>query len=55
MRRAAFAGQTFAGAIEIAHAAAVATAQLNAHAQPWIWGRPPPQPRTLRRTFVYRL
>lgn len=25
--------------------------RFNARAQPWIWGRPPPQPRT----FVYRL
>lgn len=55
LRRAAFAGQTFADAIEIAHTVAVATAQLNAHAQPWIWGRPQPQPRTLRRKFVYLL
>lgn len=55
LRKAAFAGQTFADATEIAYAVAIATAQLNARAQPWIWGRPPPQPRTLRRTFVYRL
>ncbi|MFI6803110.1 transposase [Streptosporangium canum] len=45
LRRAAFAGQTFADA----------TTQLNTHAHPWIRGRPPPQPRTLRRTFVYLL
>ncbi len=32
-----------------------ATAQLNWHAQPWVWGRPPPLPRYLRRCFVYRL
>lgn len=55
LRRAAFAGQTFADATEIAHAVTLATAQLNAHAQPWIWGRPSPQPRTLRRKFVYLL
>ncbi|WP_081937798.1 transposase [Streptosporangium roseum] len=55
LRMAAFAGQAFADATEIAYAVAIATAQLNAHAHPWIWGRPPPQPRTLRRTFVYRL
>ncbi|MFF5112900.1 transposase [Streptosporangium sp. NPDC000509] len=35
LRRAAFTGRTFADATEIAHAATLATAQLNAHAQPW--------------------
>ena len=55
LRRAAFAGQTFADATEITHAVTVATVQPGAHAQPWIWGRPPPQPRTLRRKFVYLL
>ncbi|MET8382230.1 transposase [Streptosporangium canum] len=55
LRKAAFAGQTFADATEIAYAVATATARLNTCAQPWIWGRPPPRPRTLRRTFVYRL
>lgn len=55
LRKAAFAGQAFADATEVAYAVAVATAQLNARAQPWTWGRPPPQPRVLRRTFVYRL
>ncbi|MER5326542.1 hypothetical protein [Streptosporangium roseum] len=55
LRKAAFAGQAFADATEIAHAAAVATTQLNTHAHPWIWGRPPRQPRPLRRKFVYLL
>ncbi|MET8333107.1 transposase [Streptosporangium canum] len=55
LRKAAFAGQTFADATEIAHALTIATAQLNTCAQPWIWGRPPPRPRTFRRTFVYLL
>lgn len=55
LRRAAFAGQTFADAAEIAYAVTVATAQLNAHARPWIWGRPPRPPRKLRRKFVYLL
>ncbi|MEV6867083.1 transposase [Streptosporangium subroseum] len=55
LRRAAFAGQTFADATEIAHAVTVATTQPGAHARPWIWGRPPPQPRTLRHKFVYLL
>ncbi|MEV6868442.1 hypothetical protein AB0M44_46620 [Streptosporangium subroseum] len=36
-------------------AVTLATAQPGAHAQPWIWGRPSPQPRTLRRKFVYLL
>lgn len=54
-RRAALAGQTFADADEIALAARLATAQLNARARPWVWGRPPPKPRSYRRRFVYTL
>lgn len=54
-RREAFAGQDFADAKEIDHATRVATAHLNARAQPWVWGRPPPPRRRLRRRFVYRL
>jgi hypothetical protein len=55
LRRAAFAGQTFVDTTEIAHAVEVATAWLNARATPWVWGRPPPPTRTLRRKFVYLL
>jgi transposase len=60
LRRAAFAGQSFAGqsfadTTEITYAVRIATAQLNAHAKPWIWGRPPPPTRKLRRKFVYCL
>ena len=36
-RRHALAGQTFADPTEIAHATAVATAQLHTHAKTWIW------------------
>ena len=54
-RRQALAGQSFADPGEIAHATQVATAQLNARAQPWIWGRPQPKPRTYRRRFTYIL
>jgi hypothetical protein len=54
-RRQALAGQTFADPDEIARATEVATAQLNARARPWIWGRPQPKPRTYRRHFVYIL
>jgi transposase InsO family protein len=54
-RRQALAGQTFADPDEIAYASTVATAQLNTRAKPWIWGRPPPPTRKLRRKFVYRL
>jgi transposase len=54
-RKAALAGQAFAGPDEIAHATRVATAQLNARARPWVWGRPQPKPRTYRRRFVYIL
>jgi hypothetical protein len=52
-RREAFAGQSFADAKEIDLATRVATAHLNARAHPWVWGRPPPPHRTLRRRFVY--
>jgi transposase len=54
-RRAALAGQSFAGAGELEHATRVATGQLNQHARPWVWGRPPPPTRKLRRKFVYHL
>jgi len=54
-RRQALAGQSFADPDEIAHATQVATAQLNARARPWIWGRPQPKPRSYRHRFVYTL
>ena len=54
-RREAFAGQSFADAEEIDLATRVATDHLNARAKPWVWGRPPPPQRTLRRRFVYCL
>jgi hypothetical protein len=54
-RKTALAGQSFAGPDEIAHATRVATAQLNARARPWIWGRPQPKPRSYRRRFIYIL
>jgi hypothetical protein len=54
-RREAFAGQSFADAKEIDLATRVATEHLNARAKPWVWGRPPPANRALRRHFVYRL
>jgi hypothetical protein len=54
-RRPALAGQTFADSGEIAQATEVATAQLNAHAKPWVWGRSPPPPRPRRRRFIYLL
>jgi transposase len=52
-RRHALAGQTFADPGEIAQVTDLATAQLNSHAKPWVWGRPPPPPR--RRRFTYLL
>jgi transposase len=55
LRRAAFAGQTFVDTDEIIHAVEVATTHLNARAKPWIWGRPAPPTRKLRRKFVYLL
>ncbi len=54
-RRAALAGQSFADAGEINETTRLATAQLNARAKPWVWGRPAPPTRTLRRRFVYCL
>ena len=54
-RRHALAGQTFVDSGEIAQVTAVATAQLNTHAKPWVWGRPPPPPRPRRRRFTYLL
>jgi DDE superfamily endonuclease len=54
-RRKAFAGQSLANYHDIAYVTRIATTQLNRHAQPWIWGRPPPPHRTLRRRFVYVL
>ena len=54
-RREALAGQTFATAEEIERATGVATQQLNARAQPWIWGRSPPPKRHRRRRLVYYL
>jgi len=53
-RRKAFAGASLADADDIAYTTHLATAQLNRHAHPWIWGRPPPLHRVLRRCFVYR-
>ena len=38
LRRATFAGRTLADAHEIAAAVALATAQLNRRAKPWVWG-----------------
>ena len=54
-RKTALAGQTFADSDEIACATRVATAQLNARARPWVWGRPQPKHRSYRRRFVYIL
>lgn len=55
LRRAAFAGQSFADHTDIQQATTLATRQLNRRARPWRWGRPPPQHPRLRRAFVYRL
>jgi hypothetical protein len=54
-RKTALAGRSFANPDDITHATAVATAQLNARARPWIWGRPAPPTRQLRRRYVYCL
>jgi hypothetical protein len=54
-RKAGLAGRSFAGPDEIDRATRLATAQLNSRARPWIWGRPAPSTRRLRRRFEYRL
>jgi len=54
-RRDALAGQSFATADEIEQATRITTAQLNARAKPWVWGRPPKVPRRFRRFFCYRI
>jgi DDE superfamily endonuclease len=54
-RRKAFAGQSLADSQDIAYVTALATAQLNRQASPWIWGRLPLPTRQLRRCFFYRL
>jgi hypothetical protein len=54
-RRDAFAGQSFSNPKEIEQATRVATAQLNRRAKPWVWGRPPKDPRRYRRLFCYRI
>jgi hypothetical protein len=51
-RKAAFAGRSFADRDDIAYAITLATDQFNAHANPWIWGRPAPPTRLLRRRYV---
>jgi hypothetical protein len=48
-RKTALAGRSFGDRDHITHATEVATAQLNARARPWIWGRPAPPTRHLRR------
>ncbi|MEV8562778.1 hypothetical protein AB0478_41390 [Streptomyces sp. NPDC051917] len=53
--KAALAGRCFGDRDHITHATEVATAQLNASARPWIWGRPAPPTRRLRRRYVYIL
>jgi transposase len=54
-RKAALAGRSFSNPADIAQATTLATFQLNARARPWIWGRPAPPTRTLRRRFMYTL
>jgi transposase len=54
-RHQALAGQCFATPEEITLATRMATCQLNARARPWVWGRPPPSPRSRRRAFIYRI
>jgi hypothetical protein len=55
LRREAFGGQSLADAHDIASVTPIATTQVNRHARPWIWSRPPLPHRALRRCLVYRL
>lgn len=52
-RKTALAGPSFANPDDITQATALATQQLNARARPWVWGRPAPPTRQLRRRYVY--
>ncbi|MER5667128.1 transposase [Streptomyces mirabilis] len=52
-RKAALAGRSFANRDDIEHATTLATNQLNSRANPWIWGRPTPPTRLLRRRYAY--
>lgn len=54
-RRQGLAGQELADTDDIHTVTAVATAQLNAKAKPWIWGRPPPPKRIYRLKVTYRI
>jgi hypothetical protein len=52
-RKSALAGRSFANRDDIAYATTLATDQLNARAKPWVWGRPAPPNRHLRRRYTY--
>lgn len=54
-RRQGLAGQELASPGDIRQATTVATAQLNAKAKPWIWGRPQPPKRIYKLTLTYRI
>jgi hypothetical protein len=54
-RRQGLAGQELASSTDIHRVTAVATAQLNAKAKPWVWGRPPPPKRIYRLKMTYRI
>jgi hypothetical protein len=51
--KAALAGRSFANRDDIEHATTLAISQLNSRASPWIWGRPAPPTRRMRRRYVY--
>ncbi|MEU8990459.1 transposase [Streptomyces sp. NPDC048558] len=60
-RKTALAGRSFANrddidqatTLAIDQATTLAIDQLNSRANPWIWGRPAPATRLLRRRYVY--
>jgi hypothetical protein len=51
-RRKACAGGSLVEVDDSANVTRIATTQLNRHAQPWVWGHPPPPHRQLRRRFI---
>jgi len=54
-RRKAFAGHSLADHHDLAYLTRIATEQLNRHAKPWVWGRPPKPHRVLQHRMVYYL
>ena len=48
-------GRTCRSPVEVAAALQAGTTDWNAAPTPFLWGRPPPPKRRLRRTYIYRI